>query len=423
MKSKKNWALPFFTIWAGQALSLLGSRVAQFALVWWLTETTDSLFVLPTMTLVVMLPEVFLGPFAGALVDRWDRRKVMMVADSVIALISLGLAVLFWLDRVDLWHIYVVMISRSIGSSFHWPAMQASTTLMVPEEHLTRVSALNQALYGALNIIGPPLGALLFGYLALHELMLVDVATAAFAVIPLFFVKIPHPKRRVTEDDKGPVAALWRDVLEGGRYLLGWKGMLYLLGLAFFFKFSSTPAFSLLPLLVKQYFAGDAWNFSLLQVFLGCGIILGGVTLSIWGGFRKRIVTLLLALIIFSLGFFCIGFAPQDSFWMALVGSFVMGLVMPMIDAPFMAIMQTNIAPEMQGRVFSLIGTLLGIGSLVGLPLAGPLSELLGLKIWYVISGICCCVLGVGGFFLPVIINIEENIRTPEAEPPEKEPI
>ena len=134
----------------------------QFALVWWLTETTGSATVLAFASIVAVLPRVFLGPIAGALVDRWNRRLVMMVADSVIALAVVVLAVLYALDAVQIWHIYLLMFIRAAGGAFHWPAMQASTTLMVPERHLSRVAGLNQTLNGVANILSPPLGALLF---------------------------------------------------------------------------------------------------------------------------------------------------------------------------------------------------------------------------------------------------------------------
>ena len=152
-----NWKIPFFAIWAGQAFSLIGSGLVQFALVWWLTSTTGSATVLATGTLVAILPGVVLGPFAGALVDRWNRRIVMMAADGFIALATLGLAVLYALGAMQIWHVYVIMFLRSLGGASHWPAMQASTSLMVPEEHLARVAGLNQTMQGALNIVAPPI--------------------------------------------------------------------------------------------------------------------------------------------------------------------------------------------------------------------------------------------------------------------------
>jgi DHA3 family macrolide efflux protein-like MFS transporter len=136
----------FFVIWTGQAFSLVGSQLVQFALVWWLTKTTGSATVLAFATMMALLPQIVLGPFAGALVDRWDRRRVLMVADGGIALATLLLAALYALGLVQVWHIYALMLVRAAGSAFHWPAMQASTTLLVPEKHLSRIAGLNQTI-------------------------------------------------------------------------------------------------------------------------------------------------------------------------------------------------------------------------------------------------------------------------------------
>jgi len=185
---KNGWAVPFFTIWTGQALSLVGSQAGVFALVWWLTQRTGSGTVLATSTMVAMLPGVLLGPFIGALVDRWNRRWIMIVADSVIALFSAWLAILFWADALQIWHVYVIGFVRALGGTFHHPAMQASTSLMVPDEQLARVAGMNQTLYGVMTIVTPPLGAFLMSILPLHWIMAIDVITAAFAIAPLFFV-------------------------------------------------------------------------------------------------------------------------------------------------------------------------------------------------------------------------------------------
>ena len=143
-----NWKRPFFIVWTGQAFSLVGSMLVQFALVWWLTESTGSATVLATATLVGMLPSIVIGPFAGALVDRWSRRLVMMVADGGIALATALLAVIYLGGHMQPWHVYVLMFVRAVGGGFHWPAMQASTSLMVPREQLGRVAGMNQTLAG-----------------------------------------------------------------------------------------------------------------------------------------------------------------------------------------------------------------------------------------------------------------------------------
>jgi DHA3 family macrolide efflux protein-like MFS transporter len=400
------WKLPFFTIWTGQAFSLIGSRVVQFALVWWLTQLTGSATVLATATMVALIPEILLSPIAGAYVDRWNRRMVMMVADGVIALALLWLAYLFWVDAVQVWHVYVAMAVRAVGGSFHWPAMQASTSLMVPEKHLTRVAGLNQTLNGALNIIGPPLGALLMGVLPLYGVMLIDVGTAMLAIAPLFFVYVPQPKR---DDIGAEKPSIWADIREGLRYLWGWSGLMTLIGVAMIVKIALTPAFSLLPLLVSAHFNGDAAQLSLLEAVAGVGIVAGGLILSVWGGFRRRIYTVMLGMIILGLSFLVLGLTPGGLFRMALASIFVVGLMIPLIDGPIMAILQGRVAPEIQGRVFTMMGSLLWMTSPFSLAVAGPVTDWVGLQVWYVTAGVMCVATGLAGFFVPAIVHIEEN--------------
>ena len=177
---------PFFALWIGQAFSLLGSQLVQFALVWWLTKTTGSATMLAFASLAALLPQVLIGPFAGALVDRWSRKTVMLVADTAIALATLVLAVLFYLQIAAVWTIYALLIIRAIGAAFHWPAMQASTTLMVPEKNLSRVGGLNQTLFGMAAIFIPPLGALAIEVLPMQGVLAIDVLTAIPAVVTLF---------------------------------------------------------------------------------------------------------------------------------------------------------------------------------------------------------------------------------------------
>ncbi len=192
----------------------------------------------------------------------------MFVADTLIALVSSWLAYLFWTDSMQVWHVYVVMLSRSVGEGFHWPAMAASTSLMVPKRHLSRVAGMNQTMHGMLTIIGAPLGALLLELLPLHDVMLVDVGTALFAVVPLLFIAIPQPVKACEGTVK---PTIWADVRVGLRYLSGWKGAIALFSGAMIFKVALTPAFSLMSLLVREHFGGGAPELSVLEAIAGVG--------------------------------------------------------------------------------------------------------------------------------------------------------
>jgi DHA3 family macrolide efflux protein-like MFS transporter len=209
--------------------------------------------------------------------------------------------------------------------------------------------------------------------------------------------------------------SIWIDLREGFRYLHGWPGAMALIVGAMIFKVALTPAFSLLPLLVRKHFGGDAAQLSLLESVIGVGILLGGLALSAWGGFKKKVYTLLMGLVGVGLGVVALGLTPGHLFPLALAGVFFIGLMIPMTDGPIMAIFQSTVAPEMQGRVFALLGSLLSITSPIGLAFAGPVSDRFGIQVWFVIAGILCVAVGVAGFFIPAILHIEENHTVKEA--------
>ena len=415
-----SWKAPFFTIWGGQALSLTGSRIAMFALIWWLTEKTGSATVLALATLFAMLPQIVLGPLAGVYVDRWNRRITMIVADSSVALASLGLGYLFWSGHVQVWHVYVVMLFREIGGTFHWPAMQSSTTLMVPEEHFARVSGINQAMLGALNIIGPALGALLLSIGSVYHAMLLDVVTAILATTPLYFIAIPQPKRKL-DNATGEKTSVRADLAEGLRYVLNWRGLMLLTAGIMVFKIALTPAFSLLPLLVTDHFGGAAGELATLESAFGLGVVLGGLLLGVWGGFKRNTYTSLLAIFVIGMGLLAVGILPSGMFAAAIVLVFITGGGVALTDGPLMAVLQKTIAPEMQGRVFMLFGSLVALTSPIGLIIAGPVSDSIGVQVWYIVAGLAVIGFAIWAVCTPAIVNIEDYVYQPtEAE---EEPI
>jgi DHA3 family macrolide efflux protein-like MFS transporter len=410
-----NWKKAFFFIWSGQAASLVGSQMVHFAIAWWLTQSTGSAVVLATMAIFGMLPQVILGPFIGALVDRWNRRLVMILADGTIALITLGLAVLFLTGRVEYWHLYLTALIRGALGTFHWTAMQASTSLMVPREQLSRVAGLNQTLMGILNIAAPPLGALVVGLLPIGQIMLIDVGTAALAVLPLLFVRIPQPENTSTETVTP--RGLLRDVAAGLRYVRAWPGMLYILGMATLINFFLNPTGTLTPLLITRHFEGGPWHLGAMESAWGVGVIAGGLLLSVWGGFKKRIITSMFFLIVLGASVLVVGFTPSHLFLLALFGNALSGATNPLVNGPLFALLQDKVAPEMQGRVFTLVGSLAGAMSPLGLALAAPVADRLGIQVWWWIGGAFCLLAGAGMFLIPAVMNIENEQPKPATLP------
>jgi DHA3 family macrolide efflux protein-like MFS transporter len=408
--SNRAWARPFFTVWTGQAFSLLGSQLVQFALVWWLTEKTGSATVLATATLIAMLPQIVLGPFAGTLVDRWNRRRVMIAADSLIALATLALAILFASGQAGTGHVYLIMLIRSIGATFHWPAMSASTTLMVPHHHLARVAGANQTLNGAMNIVAPPLGALLLDSVPIQGVLAVDITTALIAITPLLFIPIPQPERQEH-------ASVRQDLRAGLTYVWSWPGLRILLVMAMAINFCLYPAFSLLPILVTKHFGGAAEQFGWMESVWGAGVVLGGIALGVWGGFSRRIVTLLAGLTGLGFTLTVIGLMPRSAFVPTLAITFFAGALMSIHSGPFSAVIQASVEPAMQGRVLSLISSATSLIAPVSLAIAGPLSDTLGVQVWYVLGGGLCVLMGLSGLTIPALVHIEDRDDSPAPFP------
>lgn len=411
-----NWARRFFTIWTGQALSLFGSALVQFALIWWLTQKSGSATVLAIATLVGMLPQIVLGPFAGALVDRWNRRLIMIIADATIAVFSLLLAYLFATGTVQIWHIYTVMAVRALGGAFHFPAMSASTPLMVPNEQLTRVNGLNQALQGVNMLVAPPVGALLLGLLPTQGILLMDVGTALLAILPLLFIPIPQPVRHVGSHAQNVKPSLMQDVRDALAYIRSIPGFTAIIFMALFLNFLIVPTTALMPLLVTKHFGKGAIELGLLESAVGVGIIAGGILLSVWGGFKRKIATSLMGIAGLGVGVTLVGLAPADGFLLAIAGNLVLGLMIPVANGPVFAMMQAIVRPDMQGRVMSMLNSGATAISPLGLLIAGPFSDWLGIRVWFWAGGILCVLIAAGAFFVPVILNVE-NYKEAEAIP------
>ena len=404
----QNWATRFFTIFTGQAFSLFGSSLVQFALIWYLTQETGSATVLATASLFGMLPQVLLGPIAGTIVDRGNRRLIMIVSDSVIAVSTLLLAYLFWSGAAEIWHIYLALTIRSAGGAFHYPAMSSSTSLMVPDKHLSRVAGANQTLQGLISIVAPPVGALLVAVMSTQNILMIDVITAMMGVTPLFFFTIPQPPRKV-EHASAPKPSFIKDLGAGFKYMASWPGLLMLGLLATMLNFLFAPLTALMPLLVTKYFKLGALELGSLDSFFGIGMIAGGITLGVWGGFKKRIVTSLSGIILTSFSILAIAAAPPTAFWMVVVAMAFMGFMMPMVNGPIHALFQSVVEPDMQGRVMSLISSVAQAMMPIGFMIAGPVTDATSFQAWFWVAGILNLVIGLSGFFIPAVINIESN--------------
>ena len=410
----QKWKPFFFTIWSGQAFSILGSMIVDFALIWYMTEKTGSAVILTTASIVALVPMIFLGPILGTLVDRWKRRGIIIIADGLIAIATIILALLFWTESIQIWHIYIMLLIRSLFGNLHYTAMQASTSLMVPEKHLSRVAGINQALRGIVNIAGPPIGAFFIAIMPIQSILMIDIFTAIIAITPIIFIILPEPD--IKKDAVEPLVninTIRTDMVEGFKYVKAWPGIFALLIISIVLNFVLQPVFSLVPLLVTRHFGGGAVEFGWVDAAIGFGSILGGLILGAWGGFKKRIVSIVVGA---SIGGLCIvlaASAPSHAFWIALSCFALFGISMAFTDGPIMAILQANVAPEMQGRVFSLLFSLGKIAAPIGLLAAGPVSDFIDIRVWYWFGGGMTTIIILSVLFIPALLNIEQNnIRT-----------
>ncbi len=251
----------------------------------------------------------------------------------------------------------MIMFIRSSCGQFQWAAMKASTSLMVPKKQLSRVAGANETLNGLMNILGPALGAFLIQVMSTQGILMIDVSTAAIAVIPLLFFAIPQPVRNGSDANSKTTEkpSFWQDLKEGWQYVANWPSLMALIFLAMLVNFLINPAFTLLPLVVTEHFNKGAVELGLINSIFGVGVIIGGLALSAWGGFKNRLMTSLVGLIVSGFAVTAVGLAGPNMYWLAMVGVGIFAFLNPMINGPLFAVMQARVEPEIQGRVFSLL--------------------------------------------------------------------
>jgi DHA3 family macrolide efflux protein-like MFS transporter len=373
----------FFVLWSSQAASLFGSAVVNFALAWYLTKETGSATVLATALMVAMIPQIVLGPFVGPLVDRWDRKKIMIFADLYVMLLTVVLVILFYLDTVEIWHIYLIMIGRAIGETFQVPALGASIPMIVPEKNLVRANGLFQMLQNGIKIVAPPAGAFLMESFPMQGVLSVDIITAIIAVACLLPLVIPQPSRTTL----AVKADYFGDMKQGFRYIWAKPGLPILIGMMALLIFFVAPASSLIPVLVNEHLEGDVVKLGWLISASGIGGMSGGLSLGVWGGLKKRIYTAILGLLIMIPCSIVLGFTSPTIYYITTVPAmFFMGAGGSLVGAPLTAIMQTVVAKDMQGRVFSLYSSLITAAFPLGLVIGGPVADWLGIRSLYFIA-------------------------------------
>ncbi|MCE5296471.1 MAG: MFS transporter [Euryarchaeota archaeon] len=392
-------------IWTGQSFSVIGSAMVQLTIIWWITLTYESASTLALADIMGFLPQIVLTPIAEAYVDRWDRCKVMIASDGFVAATTVVLVLLFLKDVVESWRILAVLAFGSASRSFHWPAAQAATTMLVPERQLTGVQELNQSIFGLSSITSPPVASVLYAFVEIGWILCMDIATALMAMIPLLIVTIPSPTRKAV---KG--MSIYGDMREAFQYIMGWMGLSLVLVLFMLANLLLVPAFSLQPLLVVDHFGGDAIDFASVEALAGIGTLVSGIILGIWGGTKRKIITVMGAMTLAGVGMTVIGLIPSDVFLMLLGVVFFVGTMFPVLNGAINGMLRSFIPPGMQGRVFAMLGSLAMAMSPVGLAIGGPLADAYGVQIWFIISGVFMGVAGIVALLVAAVLHIEDEM-------------
>ena len=402
-----NWKRVFAIIWTGQFLSILTSSIVNFAIVLWLSLETGSAEVLAFATMAALLPQSVLGLFTGIFIDRWKRKRVMIMADSVIAFCTLILAVLFYFDLAKISHIYVLLALRSVGSAFHMPAMQASVPLLAPKSELMRIAGINQVIQSVCNIAGPALAGLFITMMKMTNILLLDVAGAAFACLSLCFVFIPDP----SHEERNSELHLWREAKEAIMEVRNQYGLSWLFLLSILATFVIMPVSVLFPLMTLNHFAGNAFQVSLVEVSWGGGALLAGALLGLKKYRWNEILLINGMYIALGLTFLFSGLLPVSGFiWFAVLTA-LGGVCGSLYFATFTTVIQSRIDPGVMGRVFSFYMSFSMLPSMIGLLSTGFLADSIGLGNTFIISGGFLCLIGIISFFIPSLISLKESFK------------
>ncbi len=364
----------FFVIWIGQVISLLGSKLTEFALAFWILDRTyqdTGTITQFALTIFFMyLPKVIISPLAGVLVDRWNRRYAMLMSDLGTGIVTFGVLLLVWSNSLAVWHIYLVLIISSSLSAFQQPAYTASITQLVPAKNLSRANGMVQASFAIAKIAAPAIAGLLMKFFSLKTILSIDIVTFIVAIITLISVKFPEFKRR-TKAKRKVIHQVISDALAGWNYIVLRPGLIRLVSFISISYFSMGILEVVLWPLLYQPNSTD--ELGLVLSIGGCGMLLGSVLMSVWSGPKNRVRAIIcfagLQSVIILIG------GMKISPFVLAIGIFGYLFSQPIIVSCNQAIWQSKVPSRLQGRVFALQQTLersLAIGAYL---LAGPLVD------------------------------------------------
>jgi len=418
-------------IWAGQFLSLLGTRMTNFALTIWAWQATGQATTLAMVQLFYFAPDVLLKPVAGALVDRWSRKLVMILSDLAAGMGTVAIFLLLSANALQVWHLYAISAFMGMFQSFQFPAYSAAVSTMLDKEQYTRASGMLGLANSASNIFGPAAAGALLAVVGTTGILAFDIISFIAAIAAVLVVSIPQPMSRSAETGKG---SLLEDSLFGFRYILARPSLLGLQLVFFFLNFSASLCYPLIAPMILSKTGDDTVVLGSVQSAFGLGGVVGGIVLSAWGGPKKRVNGVLFGMMLSSLlGLMLLGLGGDPFVWMA--ASFMNMLFIPFVNGSNQAIWQSKVPPEMQGRVFAVRSQIAQISAPVAMAITGPLTDRFltptmdvggslapvfgwlvgvgpgsGISLLFVFMGVAGFVTGLVGYLFPQIRNVEEII-------------
>ncbi len=393
-KNDSNWKLNATFFIAGQFLSMFGSMLVSHSITWHITLKEQSGLMIAIFTCASMLPMVFISPFAGVWADRYNRKYLVNISDAAIAVITLLVAVFYKSGIHSIWLLLAAVMIRSIGQGVQQPAVSALIPQIVPEEHLTRFNGIQSTAQSLIMFAAPMAAGALLTFLPIETIFFIDVVTAVIGIATVFFfVKVagvPNAQER-----KAGTKTYFQEMAEGLRFIGSQSWLKTLFISTALFCVLASPAAMLTPLQVARTFGDDVWRLTAIELTFAIGMMAGGIIISIWGGFKNKVHTMILAWLLFGLATVLFGIIPN--FWLYLGTMIFCGCTMPFYNTPSMTLIQIKIPPNLMGRVFSVIAVINGIAMPIGMVLFGPLSDIVKIELLLIITGI---LLIAGGFVL-----------------------
>ena len=370
-KSSLTGMRGFTIIWLGQFTSMLGSAMTNFALTIWAWEETGTATALALTGLAFVLPNILVYPVAGALVDRWNRKLVMMLSDLAAGIGTIAILLLYKADSLKIWHLYIIFTFMGLFQSFQFPAYSAAVSTMLDKEQYGRASGMLSLAQSASGIFAPVAAGVLLGIVGAGGIMMFDIITFIVAIAALLLVHIPQPVVSVETQVKGN---LLEDSIFGFKYILARRGLLGLQFAFFLINFTGSLCFPLLAPMVLSQTGNNTVILGTVRSAFGAGGVVGGLVLSAWGGPKKKVRGVLLGMAFSSLlGFTLIGLAGTVYLWVA--GAFIMMAFNPIINGSNQAIWQSKVPPELQGRVFSARAFIALLSQPIAMAITGPLAD------------------------------------------------